>query len=57
MADQTDGKWQLSPETLAIISPEREKEREERARERKELLESAERHLREAKRLREALKR
>jgi hypothetical protein len=52
-----DEQWGLSPETLKIISPERRKERKERNRENRELLESAERHLAEAKRLREELRR
>jgi hypothetical protein len=52
-----DDAWQLSPETLDFISPERRREFEEHDRECEELLESAERHLAEAKRLRESARR
>ncbi len=52
-----DQKHELSPELLKYISPESRREREEARRRDDEILESAERHLAEAKRLREALER
>jgi hypothetical protein len=48
-------KIKLSPETLKIVSPERKRKREEDYRRFEELCEDAERHLAEAKRLRESL--
>jgi|tagenome__1003787_1003787.scaffolds.fasta_scaffold20683907_2 hypothetical protein len=54
--DENEKDW-LPPELSRLLSPEYEREREEKQRLAKEQRERMERNLEEAKRLREALKR
>jgi hypothetical protein len=56
MDEQDDLKKGMSPELLRMLTPEYQRETEEKEREMQETLESAERHLENSRRLRALLK-